>query len=117
MYGGRPCKAKDGKIVTDIDYEEKVKAPCDTPMCPKVAAQPYWSTWKDWGPCEHCPDIPCDEQANSGIRKRTRKCQIGRSRWTNLKILRPEECKKKGLHGKAEEEEQCAPPCGSYSKC
>lgn len=122
MYGGRPCKTNDGKIITDHSFRETVENPCDTPKCPKVAAQPYWSAWKDWGPCEDVAETPCYEQEpNLGIRKRTRECQIGRKRWSygqpdNLKILGHEECKKRGLHGTTMEEEKCTPPCGSFRK-
>ena len=115
-HGGKPCTDKDGKIITDYDFDETEKKPCQSPTCPAKAAEPYWSNWEDWGPCEEAPGKECDEEANAGTRKRTRNCQIGRDEWNNRKKLRSVDCKKKGLHGTSMEEEQCDPPCGSYSK-
>ena len=117
INGGRPCKTNDGKIITDHNYREMVEKPCNTPRCPKVAAKPYWSAWKDWGPCEDATKTPSDEQKPSlGIRKRTRECQVGRTSWGNLTIVREEECKKRGLHGTSMDEENCNLPSSSFRK-
>ena len=113
MYGGRPCKTNDGKIITDHSFRETVEKPYNTPRCPNVAAKPYWSAWKDWGPCEDAAETPSHEQEpRLGIRKRTRECQLvvwgmNQSSWGNLTIVREEECKKSGLHGTSMDEEKC----------
>ena len=118
-YGGKPCETSKGNEIDTEDEEgrEVLKRPCQSPDCPAIAAQPYWSNWHEWGPCEESPETPCNKELFSGRRTRKRDCRIGRDGWHNLKILKAEDCRKKHhLDGRTFEDKKCVPPCTSYRK-
>ena len=115
-HGGKPCITEKQEEITgdEEDYEQQ-KQECDPPPCPKVADEPYWSTWKEWEPCEGSEDTRCYKSSTSGTRRRKRSCQVGRDR-KDAKILQVKDCQDRHIGGEFEQTESCRSPCTSFSR-
>ena len=54
-YRGRPCKVR-GRLAR-VEHEDNDGGcnPDNVPPCPKVASEPFFGQWSEWGPCiGHC---------------------------------------------------------------
>ncbi len=66
-FRGKPCKVK-GRLAR-VEHADKEGGCNDdnVPPCPKVASEPFFGQWSEWGPCVgHC--------GKRGVMKRQRQC-------------------------------------------